>query len=148
MGHKIIILDCNGDARPAVCFNLEVACCETRIVFDEKEALNLLEIARYTGETYDCLLVNNPYLNVDLTWIAEQGVRIGIDIPIVFVKQSESLKQIVETMSRQYPTLQLYFSEPTGVADRVLSVSAERRAACQAKVINENQKKSGWRWQW
>lgn len=148
MGSKIVILDCNGDNRPAVCFNLEVAQCETRIVFDEQEAVNLLEIARYTGESFDCLLVNNPYLNVDLSWIAEQGQRIETDIPIVFVKQSKPLQQIVESMSRQYPDLQLYFSEPTEVAELVQRLATLRRQEHQVGKQMKNQKKAGWIWRW
>ena len=67
MNCKIVILECNNESHPAICFNLEIARCETRIVFDENEVLNLMEIAQQTGELFDCLLVNNPNLNIDIS---------------------------------------------------------------------------------
>ena len=90
----------------------------------------------------------DPYLNVDLSWIAEQGQRIGTDIPIVFVKQSKPLQQIVESMSRQYPDLQLYFSEPTQVAELVQRLGAQRRQEHRVGETMNNQKKSRWGWRW
>ena len=148
MNPKIIIFDCNNESRPAICFNLEIAKCESRIVFDEKEAINLLEIAQHTGERFDCLLVNNPYLNVDITWLVEQGERIGTDIPIVFVKQSKPLQGIVASLRQQYPDVNLHFSEPAHIADLVLSLTAARNARKGNLVKTKIREKTGWRWQW
>ena len=148
MNPKIIIFDCNNESRPAICFNLEMAQCEHRIVFDEKEAVNLLEIAQHTGEVFDCLLVNNPYLNVDITWLVEQGQRIGTDVPIVFVKQSRPLQGIVSTLSTEYPDVNLHFCEPTKIADLVLSLAEMRKASKQNLVKTKVRENTGWRWKW
>ena len=148
MTPKIIIFDCNNESRPAICFNLEVAQCEQRIVFDEKEAINLLEIAQQTGEVFDCLLVNNPYLNVDITWLVEQGKRIGTEVPIVFVKQSRPLQGIVASLSSQYPEVSLYFSDPAQIADLVLSLARMRKAPKDNLVKTKVREKTGWRWKW
>ena len=138
MNCKIVILECNGESHPAICFNLEIARCETRVVFDENEALNLMEIAQQTGEVFDCLLVNNPYLNIDISRLVEQGQRIGTEIPIVFVKQSESLKGIVASLIKQYPAMSIHFSEPTHIAELVLTLSAERKAQHENFSMSEN----------
>jgi hypothetical protein len=148
MNPKIIIFDCNNESRPAICFNLEIAKCEPRIVFDEKEAINLLEIAQHTGEKFDCLLVNNPYLNVDITWLVEQGERLGTDIPIIFVKQSRPLQGIIAALHEQYPDVNLHFSEPAHIADLVLSLTAARNARKGNLVKTKIREKTGWRWQW
>ena len=148
MNPKIIIFDCNNESRPAICFNLEMAQCETRIVFDEKEAVNLLEIAQHTGEVFDCLLVNNPYLNVDITWLVEQGQRIGTDVPIVFVKQSRPLQGIVSNLGTQYPDVNLHFCEPAQIADLVLSLAAKRKARKVNHIKTKVREKTGWRWKW
>jgi hypothetical protein len=127
MGSRIIIFDCNGDARPSICFNLEVARCEPRIVSNEKEALNLMKISQHTGEVYDCLLVNNPYLNADITWLVEQWQILEIDKPIVFVKQSEPLKKIVMSLSQNFPKMNIFFTEPKHVADFVRNLTEKKQ---------------------
>lgn len=135
MGQKIIVFDCNGDVRPAICFSLEMARCESRIVLDEKEAINLLKIAQQTGEQFDCLIVNNPFLNVDIGWLVEQGVKIGTNVPIVFVKQSDSLKKIVMEVSRQHPELNIFFSEPTDITE-FLQRLKDSRSSEDGKTVN------------
>ncbi len=128
MNCKIVILECNGESHPAICFNLEIARCETRVVFDENEAINLMEIAQHTGELFDCLLVNNPNLNIDISRLVEQCQQIGAEIPVVFVKQSESVKGLVADLISKHPTMDLHFSEPTRITELVLTLLAERNA--------------------
>ncbi len=134
MNCKIVILECNNESHPAICFNLEIARCETRIVFDENEVLNLMEIAQQTGELFDCLLVNNPNLNIDISRLVEQCNRIGAEIPIVFVKQSESVQGVVAELTRKYPAMELYFSEPTRITEFVLTLLAERNAQSEKQI--------------
>ena len=148
MNSKIIIFDCNGEQRPAICFSLEVARFAPRIVVDEKEALNLFKISQQTKEPFDCLLVNNPYLNVDITWLVEQWQILETDVPIIFVKQSEPLKKIILSMNRDFPDVNLHFSEPEHITELLLSLM-EKRTQRNENLINiESRKKTGWRWQW
>ncbi len=148
MNSKVIIFDCNGEQRPTICFSLEVARFAPRIVADEKEALNLLKISLQTKEPFDCLLVNNPYLNVDITWLVEQWQKLATDVPIVFVKQSEPLKRIILKMNQDFPDVNLYFSEPEHVTELLLSLSSKRALRNENLINIETPKKNGWRWQW
>ena len=138
MNCKIVILECNSESHPAICFNLEVARCDTRVVFDENEALNLLEIAQQTGEMFDCLLVNNPSSNRDASRLIERSQRIETEIPIVFVKQSESLKRIVASLARLYPAMNIYFSEPTHIGALVLTLLDNSTSHSENLSIPEN----------
>ncbi len=114
---QILILDCNGQSKPAICFNLEVAGFDIRVITDEDEAINLLSHSRITEAYFSGLVVNNPYLNVDITKLIEDIRDIGLDIPVVFVKESESLKQIVESLNIQYRKPRLYYAGPTSVVE-------------------------------
>ena len=114
--HQVLILDCHGDSRPAVCFSLEVAGYGMRVVAEEDEAINLLDNARHTGEKYVALLVNNPYLNVDISSLVEEVDRIALGIPVLFVKDSLPLKKMVEALSLHCKT-RIYHAEPTRVVE-------------------------------
>jgi CheY-like chemotaxis protein len=114
---QILILDCNGQNKPVICFNLEVAGFDIRVVTDEDEAINLLSHSRITEEHFSGLVVNNPYLNVDITKLVEDVRGIGVEIPVVFVKESQSLKQIVQALNIQYGQPRLYYAEPTSVVE-------------------------------
>jgi len=114
---QILILDCNGRDKPAICFNLEIAGFDMRVVTDEDEAINLLSHSRITEEFFSGLVVNNPYLNVDITKLVEDVRDIGLDIPVVFVKESESLKTIVQSLNIQFGLPRLYYAEPTSVVE-------------------------------
>ncbi len=114
---QVLILDCHGESRPAICFHLEVAGFKMRVVADVDEVLNLLNNSRITGERFCGLLVNNPFLNVDIASIVEQIGALGIDIPVVFVKESESLKRIVQALSLEHRRPRVYHSEPVRVAE-------------------------------
>jgi hypothetical protein len=131
---QILILDCNGQPKPAICFQLELAKIDMRVVADEDEAINLLANSRMTGERYVALLVNNPYLNVDITKIVEEVMAIDIDMPILFVKESKSLKQIVQSLNIEYNRVRIFYSEPTGAID-VLNMLKERECG----LINNQQ---------
>lgn len=122
---QIIILDCHGETRPAICFNLEVAGYQVRVVTDDNEAINLLDNARLIEENYVGLLVNNPYLNVDISKIIEEVQKIDIEIPIIFIKDSENLKKIVEMLSREYKAPHIYHTEPTQTVNLLTRLSAQ-----------------------
>ena len=121
---QVLILDCNGQARPAICFNLEVAGFNTRIVTDEDEAINLLSNSRLTGERFSELVINNPYLNVDIAGVLEAIEKVGIDIPVVFVKESQSLRQYVQSLQSEYRQLRIFYVEPTGTVDLIMTFRA------------------------
>ena len=121
---QVLILDCNGQARPAICFNLEVAGFTTRIVTDEDEAINLLSNSRLTGECFSELVINNPYLNVDIAGVLEAIEKVGIDIPVVFVKESQSLRQYVQSLQSEYRQLRIFYVEPTGTVDLIMTFRA------------------------
>ena len=148
MNPKVIIFDCNGEQRPAICFSLEVARFAPRVVSDEKEALNLLKISQQTKEPFDCLLVNNPYLNVDITWLVEQWQQLVTDVPIIFVKQSEPLKRIVLSLNHDFPDVNLHFSEPEHITELLLSLMAKRTLQNDNLNNIQSRKKAGWGWQW
>ena len=112
---QILILDCHAETRPVICFNLEVAGYKMRVVTDEDEAINLLDNARLTEETFACLLINNPYLNVDISKIIEDVQKIGIDTPVVFVKDSDNFKKIVEALSLEHKFPRIYHAAPIQV---------------------------------
>jgi len=114
---QILILDCHAETRPVICFNLEVAGFQMRVVTDEDEAINLLDNARLTEENFTCLLVNNPYLNIDISKIIEEVQKIGIDIPVVFVKDSDNLKKIIEALSIEQKFPRIYHAVPIQVAE-------------------------------
>ena len=113
---RVLILECNGQAKPALCFHLEMAGIAMRVVTDEDEALNQLSNTRFIGEHYTALLVNNPYLHVDITNLVEEVMGIDADMPIVFVKESKSLRKIVQSLNLEYNRLRIYHAEPTRVA--------------------------------
>ena len=119
---QVLVLDCNGQSKPALCFHLELAGVSMRVVTDDAEALNLLNNSRSTGESYTALLVNNPYLNVDINHIVEAVMAIDVDMPIVFVKESQSLKQIVQLLNIEYNRLRIYHAEPTGLVNLLNSI--------------------------
>lgn len=119
---QVLILDCNGQAKPTICFHLEVAGFDMRVVTDEDEAINLLSNSRLTGENFSELVINNPYLNVDIAGVLEAIAKIGIEIPVVFVKQSQSLRQIVQSLQLEYRQLRIFHIEPTGTVDLLLSL--------------------------
>lgn len=127
MNCRLIILDCNRESHPAICFNLEIARCETRVVFNENEALNLIEIAQQTGELFDCLLVNNPVSIKDLYGLLEQIKQLGSEIPIVFVKKSRSMQEAIPLMTEQYPNLNIGCCEPTNITTVVMTLIAENK---------------------
>lgn len=135
MNCKIVILECSSESHPAICFNLEIARCETRVVFDENEALNLMEIAQQTGEPFDCLLVNNPRSKNCASMLVEQAQKLGTEIPIVFVKQSKLMKEIVESLIRLYPELNIYFSQPTHITSLVMTLVAEHKLRNEIQYI-------------
>ena len=126
---QILILDCNGQNKPAICFNLEIAGFDMRVVTDEDEAINLLSHSRITEEYFNGLLVNNPYLNVDITKLVEDVRDIGIEIPVVFVKESESLKQIVQSLNIQYQKPRLYYSEPNRIVEMLSNITGLEKSS-------------------
>jgi len=125
---QIIILDCQGETKPAICFNLEVGGYRMRIVRDEDEAINLLNNTRLTNEQFSGLLVNNPYLNVDISKIVEEVHKTGIDIPVIFVKDSANLKKIVADLSLEYTMPRIYHAEPTRVVALLSTLQVKARA--------------------
>ncbi len=148
MGSRVILLGCKGETHPAICFALDVARCEYRIVFDESELLNLQKITQQTGELFDALLVDTPYLNVDIVWLVEQWQRLETQIPMVFVKRTEPLTRVVLSLLQRFAHLNLHLSEPTDVADLVLLLTAQRQARNNNLNNTDDRGKSGWRWQW
>ena len=131
---QALILDCNGQLKPAICFNLEIAGIDTRVVTDEDEAINLLSNSRLTGECFSELLVNNPYLNVDITKIVEDVKNIDIDLPVIFIKESKSLKLIVQSLNAEYSRPRLFHTEPIGIVEMLTKLRS------RAEVLDNNQK--------
>ena len=121
---QVLILDCHGETRPAVCFSLEVAGYGMRVVTDEDEALNLLNKARLTDERYIGFLVNNPYLNIDISQLVEAVEQIDKDLPVLFVKDSVPLMKMVEALSIHCHS-PIYHSEPTRVVDMLTKFKSE-----------------------
>ena len=99
-----------------------------RIVRDEDEAINLLNNTRLTNEQFSGLLVNNPYLNVDISKIVEEVHKTGIDIPVIFVKDSANLKKIVADLSLEYTMPRIYHAEPTRVVALLSTLQVKARA--------------------
>ena len=118
---QVLILDCNGQSKPAICFNLEVAGFEMRVVTDVDEVINLLANSRLTEENFSVLLVNNPYLNIDINQLLEDVKNIGIEIPVVFVKESKSLQQIVEELKNKHQNPLIFQVEPVGLVDLLIT---------------------------
>jgi len=130
MGEKqVLILDCNGDARPVICFNLEVAGYKMRVLTDENETINLLDNTRLTGEVFIALLVNNPFLNVDISKIVAEVQRIDFNFPIIFVKESANLRKIIEDLSAEHSDSRVYSARPTEVVDLLEKFSPSVRRA-------------------
>jgi len=115
--NQVLILDCNGQMKPVLCFYLEVAGFDIRVVTEEDEAINLLSNSRLTGERFSELVINNPYLNVDISGILQAIEKVGIDIPVVFVKESKSFSQLVESRQFDSGRLKIYHVEPAGTVD-------------------------------
>lgn len=122
---QLLILDCHGEVRPAICFNLEIADYQMRMVKNEDEALNLLDNARSTGERYFALLVNNPYLNVDMTKLVDDIQKIEPELPVIFVKDSTNLKKIVKDISLEKRTSPVFHAEPTSVVELLARLSGD-----------------------
>lgn len=114
---KLIVFDCHGETRPAICFSLEVAGYDVRVMTNENEAINLLTNARQTEENFSGLVVNNPYLDADITRIVEDLNRAGIDIPVVFVKDSENFRKIVKSLALEFRIPRVFHAEPVRVVD-------------------------------
>ncbi len=128
---QVLILDCHGETKPAICFSLEVAEYSMRVVIEEDEALNLLDNSRITNERYIAFLVNNPYLNVDISKLVEEVERIDPKLPVLFVKDSKSFKKMVQALSLHCRT-RVHHTEPTRVVDMLNSLRNEEKMKSSA----------------
>jgi len=120
--NQVLILDCSGQMKPVICFYLEVAGFDIRVVTEEDEAINLLANSRLTGERFSELVINNPYLNVDLSGVLQAIEKVGINIPVVFVKASRSFRQLVQSRQLDYGRLKIYHVEPAGTVDLLKTI--------------------------
>lgn len=130
--NRVLILDCQGESRPAISFNLEVAKFAVRIVGDTDEAINLLKHSQITEEEYCGFLVNNPYLNVDINGIVEDVKNLGVEIPVVFVKDSANLKKMVQSLAIEYRRPRIYHAEPVKVVEMLKAFLTQQIAAKKA----------------
>lgn len=108
---RILILDCKGTSKPAVCFTLEVAGYSTYVVRDENEAINLLSNARSIERKFSCLVVNDYSLERDPANILESIHRSGVcesGCTIVFSSHRDVAQDTFLPLAEKYPQLKIY----------------------------------------
>mgnify|MGYP001185085508 CR=1 FL=1 len=112
---QILILDCLGRTRPGICFTLELAGYDLRVVNDINEAINLIGTARFTGEIFDVLLINNPCLEGDVKLLLSQLLNVATHLPVVFVKSFEEIDKNFTELILDELRPGIFYTEPLKV---------------------------------
>lgn len=108
---QILILDCHGEARPAICFSLEISGYMVRVVTRADEAINMLETAKLTGHGFNAFLINNPCSDQNIEAFLMEVLRSGSGVPIVFVSQFAEREKMLAGLEAEQSD-GLYFSDP------------------------------------
>ncbi|HKJ05270.1 MAG TPA: hypothetical protein VJ974_06725 [Geopsychrobacteraceae bacterium] len=122
---SILILDCKGAAKPAVCFSLEVAGFSTYVVTDENEAINLLSNARTIEKNFSCLIVNDYDPETDPSPILETLGRSGVcetDCRIIFSGNRDVKQDVFSQLAKSCNPLKIYACHSTQTVDLVTAL--------------------------
>lgn len=122
---RILILDCQGATRPAVCFCLEVAGFSNYVVTDQNEAVNLLCNALSIEKSFSCLLVNDYDPEKDQQPVLDAVERSGVGgkgCAVVFVHSRDAAKNFLAPLVEKFPQLQISTCRPAQAADLVTAL--------------------------
>jgi len=112
---QVLILDCFGKSKPAICFNLEITGYRVRVVTAVDEAVNLLTTAKMTGEHYLAFLINNPCQDGDVGLFMEEVLSASADLPVIFVANDDSFHEMLEILPQEKLRPQVHFTESSEV---------------------------------